>query len=57
MPLTVHDFPRMANLYVIFSQTVNHGHIPVDFNIPKNTCTSTILAVQLWLTLTSHSFT
>src|SRR6266481_1719435 len=38
VPLTVHDCPRRTNLYVNFAQTVNHGHTPANFNVPKKEC-------------------
>ena len=40
VPLTVHDYPYRASLYVISSQTVTHSHIPnpANFHAPEKEC-------------------
>jgi len=47
VPLTVHDYPRRANLYVNFAQTVNHDPPPNLQHPNERMCVEIILAAHL----------
>ena len=47
VPLTVHDYPRRANLYVNFTQIVHHDHTPQLQLLKERMYVETILATHL----------